>query len=133
MAKLQLRTRMTQREYRANINGINILFGAALGFVLVGSEMLDPVRFGFMLAFTSGVVVSILYITASAKRLAYFLFALFGAAILPWVLGTTFGDPSLVPDKLQPTLIVWAIMTAFIEFVPREKPAGGEDVVELHR
>lgn len=128
------RHQMSQREYRANINGINILFGAAIGFVLVGSETLDPLRFGFMLALVAGVVVSILYITASRHRLLYLVMSLVTSAILPTALGFTFGDPAMVPDKLQPTLIVWALMTAFIEFMPRAKASRDDDeAFDLHR
>jgi hypothetical protein len=118
--RFSAKIRMTEREYRANIDGLNIFFGAVLGFVLAGSETLDNLGFGVLLAGTSGVVISILYITASEQRLAYSALSLVMIASMGRVLEDMFPGDS-IPEKLQPCLLVWALMTILVEFLPREK------------
>lgn len=71
-AKIRLNgLKMTEREYRANLSGLNIFFGAVLGFVLAGTERMSPLGFALLLTLTASVVVTILYITASKHRLTY--------------------------------------------------------------
>jgi len=119
-ARLAAKIRMTEREYRANIDGLNIFFGAVLGFVLAGSETLDNIWFGMLLAVTAGIVISILYITASAQRITYSILALgLIASMGAWLEDFLPGAQS-VPAKLQPCLLVWALMTIAVEFLPRE-------------
>jgi hypothetical protein len=113
--------RMTEREYRANIDGLNIFFGAVLGFVLAGSETLDNVWFAALLAMTSGIVISILYITASEQRLTYSALTLVLIATMGTVLEDALPGANSLPPKLQPCLLVWALMTISVEFLPREK------------
>ncbi len=115
------RMRMTEREYRANIDGLNIFFGAVLGFVLAGSETLDNVWFAALLAMTSGIVISILYITASEQRLTYSALTLVLIATMGTVLEDALPGANSLPPKLQPCLLVWALMTISVEFLPREK------------
>ncbi|HEX8309295.1 MAG TPA: hypothetical protein VF645_12845 [Allosphingosinicella sp.] len=119
--RLTAMIRMTQREYRANIDGLNIFFGAVLGFVLAGSETLDDVGFGLLLATTSGLVISILYITASRWRLTYSAVSLILIATMERPLEMLFRGPDSIPAKLQPCLMVWALMTILVEFLPRER------------
>jgi hypothetical protein len=113
--------RMTEREYRANIDGLNIFFGAVLGFVLAGSETLDNLWFGVLLAMTAGIVISILYITASEQRLGYSLLALGLVASMGIWLEDFLPGPTSIPPKLQPCLLVWTLLTISVEFLPREK------------
>jgi hypothetical protein len=118
--------RMTEREYRANIDGLNIFFGAVLGFVLAGSEALGDFWFGVLLVVTAGIVVSILYITASKQRLVYSALALgiiltLGEWLEPFLPGA-----ASIPAKLQPTLAVWALLTILVEFLPREEREASE-------
>jgi hypothetical protein len=123
---LTAKMRMTEREYRANIDGLNIFFGAVLGFVLAGSERLDNFWFGVLLALTAGIVVSILYITASKQRLAYSVLSLvLIGSMSSWLEDTLPGTLS-IPAKLQPCLLVWALLTISVEFLPREKPEADE-------
>ena len=120
-ARLAAKLRMTEREYRANIDGLNIFFGAVLGFVLAGSETLTNVWFGVLLAVTAGIVISILYITASAQRVAYSILALvLIGSMSAWLEDFLPGTRS-IPEKLQPCLLVWALMTIMVEFLPRDK------------
>ena len=118
------KARLTDAEYRAHITGINIVFGAVLGFVISGIEQLDPVRFGVILTLISGLVISILYIHASKHRLAYSIYTLLLIAALPYVVDVVVSQAEFaLPPKLQPTLVVWTLITIFAEFYPRE-PAG---------
>jgi len=118
---LTAKIRMTEREYRANIDGLNIFFGAVLGFVLAGSETLDNVWFGVLLAGTAGIVVSILYITASVHRIAYSILALVLVVSMSSWLEDILPGTASIPAKLQPCLLVWALLTMSVEFLPRDK------------
>ena len=110
--------RMTEGEYLANIRGLNVLFGAVLGFVLADSRALATDQFTFLLVLSAGIVVTILYLASSPYRLFYALTAAILIATLPWVLGRM-GIPPI--EKLQPTLAVWAAMVVGIEIMPRTK------------
>jgi hypothetical protein len=112
---------MSEREYRANSEGLNIVFGATLGFVLAGAEKLNTLHFITVLVLTVSIVVSILYISASARRFAYGFYALLGIFAMPFIVEPLFSGAVELPGKLQPTLMVWAIVALVIEFTPREK------------
>ena len=116
--------RISEREYRANLDGMNIFFGAVLGIVLGGTEAMAPLKFAGLLAMSAGMVVSILYISSSRHRLAYAVLAVIMIALLPKLLEDMFG-PGEVSSHLQPTLAVWVAMVIAVEFVPRktEKPS----------
>ena len=68
--------KMTSSEYQANLNGLNMFFGAVLGFVLTGTETLDTWQFGFVLMMLASAVISILgfypEITDGCKRVENF-------------------------------------------------------------
>lgn len=117
--------RITEREYRANLHGLNIFFGAVLGFVMAGTETLDTRRFALVLLMLSGVIISILYISASKHRLAYAALTAAAVALLPELLEPMLRGGGALPAKLQPTLAVWTLMTIFVEFFPREKDDAG--------
>ncbi len=119
--KIPSTLRITEREYQANINGMNIVFGAVLGFVLAGAEGLPPTDFIAVL-FTSAVaVIMILYLGSTDYVLFY------GAATAAII----FAVPFILADQfkinpipyLQPTLIAWAVMVAALELTPRSKPS----------
>ena len=118
--KIPLHSRVTEREYRANVDGINIVFGAVLGFVLAGSEDLPPIDFMILLFTSATVVISILYLSSSEYKLFYGLMT----AALIWFLPritTEFLEIETIP-ALQPTLAVWAAMVLLVEMMPRHKP-----------
>ncbi len=119
-------TKMTAREYDANLNGIHMLFGAMLGVVLAGAEALETWRFMMLIAFTVGIVVSILYISASEQRFGYFALALVGVAILPRFYDSILAPGDVAPSKLQPTLLCWTLFVGLIEFLPRHHKPGEE-------
>lgn len=113
---------MTYGEYRANIAGLNIFFGAVLGFVMAGTESLESWDFALVLLFTAGMVTTILYIPASPQRILYAFLAVVLAWLLPTILQTMVSADAVIPTKLQPTLLIWAVMMIVIEFVPRGSP-----------
>jgi hypothetical protein len=128
--RLTAKMRMTEREYRANIDGLNIFFGAVLGFVLAGSESLDNFWFGVLLAGTAGIVVSILYITASEHRIAYSGMALALTASMGSWLEDLLPGTNSIPPKLQPCLLVWALLTMSVEFLPRDEAEADKVTAE---
>ncbi|MBB3277431.1 MULTISPECIES: hypothetical protein [unclassified Pseudoxanthomonas] len=113
--------RMSTGEYQANLNGLNMFFGAVLGLVLTGTEKLDAWQFGVMLFCLAGNVITILFISSSRNRVSYAIFGLVNALLFPYVMGFLLRAPDLVPDKIQPTLLVWTIMTIVVEFWARQK------------
>ena len=117
--------KMTSSEYQANLNGLNMFFGAVLGFVLTGTETLNTWQFGFVLMMLASAVISILFISSSKHRLAYSSYALIIALTLPELINFILRGDGLVPDKIRPTLVVWTLMTILVEFWGRErdKPA----------
>lgn len=116
---------MSDREYQANVEGLNIVFGATLGFVLAGAEGLTTQAFLIVLTLTIGIVVTILYIRSSERRAFYAILALAGIAILPSTFAAL-AQSSILPDKLQPTLAAWALVMTIVEFSPRaSRPAAG--------
>jgi hypothetical protein len=117
--KLPATFRITEGEYRANINGMNIVFGAVLGFVLAGAEGLPPVDFMIVLFVSALAVILILYLGSTEYTLFYGLSAALLILALPKIL-TDQLNINPIP-YLQPTLIVWASMVAVIELTPRQK------------
>lgn len=111
--------RMTQGEYRANVNGINMVFGAVLGVILAGTSNMPMWDYITVLVFSVGTVVSILYLASSPYRLFYAVLTFIVILALPEVLRETFAAHPM--PKLQPTLAVWALSVLAIELLPRER------------
>ena len=57
--RLPSSSRMTEGEYQANIQGINIVFGAVLGFVLAEAGNLPPADFAIVLFVSASAVISL--------------------------------------------------------------------------
>lgn len=125
-SRITIFPRMTASEYRANLSGMNIFFGAVLGFVLAGAEAMQPASFAWLLVGAAGIVINILYVSASRHRLSY---AAMGAILIvsmqQWLEGSMTGISEL-PPKLQPTLGVWLLLACLVEFLPREAPSSEE-------
>ena len=123
--KIPLHAHVTEREYRANVDGINIVFGAVLGFVLAGSESLPQTDFMILLFTSASIVISILYLSHSEYKLFY------GAttAALIWFLPRITADFLEIESipALQPTLAVWATMVLLVELMARHKPVKSEE------
>jgi hypothetical protein len=119
----------TESEIAAHHAGMNVFFGAVLGFVMAGTERLDSLEFAYVLLVVSAVVISILYVSASRQKIAYSLFTVLLIFMLPRVSNLALDQGEALPDKLQPTLLVWTFLSIFIEFMPRrsdnsERPAA---------
>ncbi|MES2444009.1 MAG: hypothetical protein V4574_14365 [Pseudomonadota bacterium] len=115
--------RMTQTEYRANLNGLGIFFGAVLGFVMAGTDTLAPRDFAMTLFLSATVVITILYVSSSPRRIVYAILSAILIAALPRILAQLLSDGAQIPRNLQPTLAVWLGITLLVEFLPREKAA----------
>ena len=113
--------RLSSGEYQANLNGLNMFFGAVLGFVLTGTETLDSWQFGQILMLLAGAVVSILYISSSKNRMVYSILALVISLAFPELVEFALQSEGLVPNKIRPTLLVWTVMTIVVEFWGRER------------
>ena len=113
--------RMTQAEYQANVTGMNVVFGAVLGFVLAGAQAMSTLDFVYLLVLSAGAVATILYLGSSDYKLFYGILAICFVIAVPWLLERVGLPP--VP-KLQPTLATWIGMVVFLELVPRSRPAG---------
>jgi hypothetical protein len=93
----------TEREYRANVTGINIFFGAVLGFVISDVSAPDDFAFALFLGMSATIVISILYLSASHNRLIY----------VPLTFAMIYFFPEFVhkdvevDSKYQVTLYVW--------------------------
>lgn len=126
--QIPVTARMTDSEYRANITGMNVVFGAVLGFVLAGAEALGSQQFIYVLLLSAATVVTILYLGSSAYKLFYAVTGIIMVTALPILLQKMDVDPN---PKLQATLAVWLAVVIGLELMPRvkeEKPAeGGED------
>jgi hypothetical protein len=109
----------TESEYRANLTGLNTFFGAVLGFVMAGTERLDAAEFAYVLFIVSGAVISILYVHASSHKIAYSILTFVLIAALPYFVSSVLHQDEAVPDKLQPTLFVWALLSVIVEYFPR--------------
>jgi hypothetical protein len=110
-------------EYRANMQGINIVFGAVLAFVLARIEGLPPLDFAFVLIACATAVVLILYLASTEYLLFYGLSVVAAIMLLPVVIERA-GIPP-IPD-LQPTLAAWTVMVLVVELSPRRGPAPTE-------
>ena len=117
--KIPLSLKITEREYRAHISGINIVFGAVLGFVLAGAEGLPPPDFAGLLFISAFIVVMILYLGSTEYKLFYASTTAASIVFLPSLLKLMGLARAEVP-QLQPTLGVWAIMVVMAELT-REK------------
>ncbi|MEO7634310.1 MAG: hypothetical protein ABIS38_01525 [Sphingomicrobium sp.] len=117
----------TESEYAAHLTGMNTFFGAVLGFVMAGTERLDQFEFGFVLVLVSGIIISILYVTASAHKVIYALLTLVMILSMPWLVVPILDQGEKLPDKLQATLLVWTIITVAIEFMPRRPDDPPQD------
>lgn len=112
--------KMSKDEYQANLNGMNMFFGAVLGLVLAGTERLQDWQFGVVLAMLAGIVVSILFISSSRHRVVYAIYTVVLVLTFPGMVDLILKGHDVIPGKVQPTLIVWTAMTIMVEFWGRE-------------
>ena len=125
---------ITEGDYRAGLNAMNIVFGAVLGFVLVGGEDLPVRDFVGLLAISGLIVMLIQSIALSPYKLFNITTTAMVIYFLPKV-AEDFFSISAVP-KVQPTHAVWAAMAVVLEISPREKTdsekINSEDTKQLN-
>lgn len=109
----------TESEYDAHLAAMNTFFGAVLGFVMAGTERLDEFEFSILLVFVASIVISILYVAASAHKILYGLLTLGLIAVLPQLMAPMLDNGEQLPAKLQATLLVWTAISIAVEFLPR--------------
>lgn len=117
--------RMSLGEYKANLNGLGIFFGAVLGFVMASTENLGTKDYTVVLVGTASMVITILYVSSSRQRLGYAALAAAGIALMPYATKMLLTPGAKLPLQLQPTLAVWLAMTVAIEFAPRDRETSG--------
>ncbi len=113
--------RMTDGEYRANLSGINMFFGAVLGVVLGGIEKLDQFQFGVVLVLLATIVTTIMFISGSRHRMAYAVYAILMTLATPRLIDALLKTSNALPAKVMPTLLAWTLMTILVEFWARER------------
>ena len=118
--KIPTSSKMKDGDYRAGLSALNIVFGAVLGFVLVGGENLPIFDFVALLAISALVVMMIQSIALSEYTLFSVVVTGLAIYLLPEIAEEWF-SLTRVP-KLQPTLATWAVMATILELSPREKP-----------
>ncbi len=111
--------RPTEREYRASLNALNIFFGAVIGVSLGGIEEMTRSDYILLLFLTSTIVIAILFVSYTHRPI-------WNTIMLAMVLcgfwyGAEYTDfiDIEIPDKLMPTLWVWAGMAVATEFTER--------------
>lgn len=117
--KFPMSSRISDGDYRAGLNALNIVFGAVLGFVLVGGENLPIFDFTALLVISALIVMMIQSIALSDFTLFSVIVTAIAIYFLPQLAEEWF-SLTRVP-KLQPTLAVWAVMATILELSPREK------------
>ncbi len=120
--KLPTSSKMTEGDYRAGLNAMNIVFGAVLGFVLVGGQNLPIPDFIALLSISALLVMMIQSIVLSDYKLFNIIMTAAGIYFLPRLAEDWFAIAEV--PKLQPTLAVWAVMAVILELSPREKLAA---------
>lgn len=113
--------KMSEGEYQANLNGINMFFGAVLGVVLAGIEKLSSVQFGFVLVLLAANVTSIMFISGSRHRVVYAISTVAMSFATPTIIDFALHTKNAIPSKVLPTLLAWTLMTIAVEFWSRDK------------
>jgi len=117
--KIPTSSTMTEGDYRAGMNALNIVFGAVLGFVLVGGENLPTDAFIGLLLISALIVMLIQSIALSEYTLFSIVTTVAAIYFLPTVAEDWFSIAAV--PKLQPTLAVWAGMAVILELSPRDQ------------
>jgi hypothetical protein len=119
---LKAGTQITEEEYRANRQGLNIFFGAVLGIVMGTTENLPPRDFATALIVTGSFVVLIQYLSITGiRRLIYAPFTLLVIIFMPQLFDGLYSDGKTFSSQIHITLMVWAGMVIVVELMPRQK------------
>ena len=113
--------KLTQREYQATINALNIFFGAIIG-VSLGNIAEIPIKEYVILLFVIAAMVSNILIVTFSHRRVWNSLVLVAVLLIAWYLESdSSGQIIDFPDRVLPTLSVWAAMAVMTEFTQRTK------------
>lgn len=110
--------KLTQREYEATINALNIFFGAIIGVSLGNITEIPLDDYVILLVIISALVSSILLVTYTHRRIwnSIMLTAVLTAA---WYAESDTGGVIDFPERVLPTLTVWAALAVMTKFSDR--------------
>lgn len=112
--------KLTQREYEASLNALNIFFGAIIGVSLGNIEKMPTINYVVLLLITASIVSTILVVSYSHRRFQNMLVMILVLAMAWYAhLYLTDESPVTFPEKLLPTLSVWAGMAIMLEFTEK--------------
>lgn len=129
--RMESSMKYTSREIEGSIQALNIFFGAVIGISLAGIEDIPTWEYTLILVVTAAVVMTILLVSNTHRRVSQTA----SMVVMLVVTYFVFHSPSVendlqlfVPEKLFPTLVVWAAMAVSTEFMPRysEEEAKGD-------
>ncbi len=119
--------KLTQREYEASLNALNIFFGAIIGVSLGNIEAMSVEDYVVLLLATATIVSTILIVSYSHRRIwnMMMMFSLLGLA---WYVDIykVKGIDIDFPEKLLPTLSVWAGLAVLLEFTEKTPEPDAE-------
>lgn len=120
--------KLTQREYEATINALNIFFGAIIGVSLGNITEIPMDDYVTLLVIISAMVSSILLVTYTHRRI-WNSILLTGVLMAAWYAESdSSGGIVDFPDRVLPTLTVWAVLAVMTEFSDRaEDPRADQD------
>jgi hypothetical protein len=119
--------KLSQREYEASLNALNIFFGAIIGVSLGNIEAMSVQDYVVLLLATAAMVSTILVVSYSHRRIwnVVVMFSLLGFA---WYIDIyrAKGIDIDFPEKLLPTLSVWAGLAILLEFTEKTSEPDAE-------
>jgi len=122
---------MTHDEYKANINGLNIFFGAILGVVMADANISSALEYSISLVVIASFIIMLLYINVSEHRLLYAVSAVLILLVVWFKIyqGGQFAsiDNAWLEQRLLPTLSVWLGMIVVVEFYPKSSSGTSKD------
>ncbi|MEO9601424.1 hypothetical protein [Parasphingorhabdus sp.] len=111
--------KLTQREYEATINALNIFFGAIIGVSLGNITEIPMDEYVVLLVVIAALVSSILLATYTHRRI-WNSIMLVGFLLIAWYLESDSSDGLVdFPDRVLPTLTVWGALAILTEFSER--------------
>jgi hypothetical protein len=117
--------RLTQREYEATINALNIFFGAIIGVSLGNITEIPMDDYVILLVIISAMVSSILLVTYTHRRI-WNSVMLTGVLLAAWYAESSTGGLIDFPERVLPTLTVWAVLAVTTEFSDRAEDPQSE-------
>ncbi len=109
----------TESEYRSNLTGLSTFFGAVLGFVMPEPSASMAWNSPMSCSWSAGPSSRSWYVHASSQKIIYSVLTFLLIAALPYILANVLDQGESLPDKLEPTLFEWALLSVVVECFPR--------------